>query len=333
MIRICHSFAAMAITLSLAVPASAQTLTIGLSLPETIEGFDFVNGMYRTFAEEVEAQSDISVNIVYGGALGNPNDRLAQMRRGVIEMTDAADGNYASVFPDIMVLNMPYLFPSEQVAWQVLDSPFGTQLAEDIRETTGIRVLGWWESGGFKHFSANRAIETPTDMDGMKMRVLGPLATIPIEAMGASASPVAFGELYTALSTGVVDGQDNAISIFNLISLYEVQSHLILSGHVYAFGPLGISDAFFSSLTPEDQKVIENAAATAIAFNRETSRAVEARAITGAQEAGVTVVSLDAAQTDAFRQVMQPAAAEWLRDNIDRPELIDEALAAVAAAQ
>lgn len=333
MIRICHSFAAMAITLSLAVPASAQTLTIGLSLPETIEGFDFVNGMYRTFAEEVEAQSDISVNIVYGGALGNPNDRLAQMRRGVIEMTDAADGNYASVFPDIMVLNMPYLFPSEQVAWQVLDSPFGTQLAEDIRETTGIRVLGCWETGGFKHFSANRAIETPNDMDGMKMRVLGPLATIPIEAMGASASPVAFGELYTALSTGVVDGQDNAISIFNLISLYEVQSHLILSGHVYAFGPLGISDAFFSSLTPQDQKVIENAAATAIAFNRETSRAVEARAITGAQEAGVTVVSLDAAQTDAFRQVMQPAAAEWLRDNIDRPELIDEALAAVAAAQ
>lgn len=331
--RLATSLAALTLSASLALPVWAQTITIGLSLPETIEGFDFVNGMYRTFAEQVEANSDLSVNIVYGGALGNPNDRLAQMRRGVIEMTDAADGNYASIFPDIMVLNMPYLFPSEQVAWEVLDGPFGDQMAEDILAATGIRVLGWWESGGFKHFSANRAVESPADMEGLKLRVLGPLATIPVEAMGASASPVAFGELYTALSTGVVDGQDNSISVFNLIRLYEVQSHLILSGHVYAFGPLGISDAFYASLSAEDQQVIQDAAAAAIAYNRETSRAVEASAITRAEEAGVTVVPLDAAQRDAFRQVMQPAAIDWLRDNLDHPDLIDSALAAVAAAE
>lgn len=327
------SLAALIVAAGLSLPAAAQTITIGLSLPETIEGFDFVNGMYRTFAAEVEANSDMSVNIVYGGALGNPNDRLAQMRRGVIEMTDAADGNYASIYSDIMVLNMPYLFPTEQVAWQVFDGPFGTQMAEDIREATGIRVLGWWESGGFKHFSASRLIETPADMEGLKLRVLGPLATIPVEAMGASASPVAFGELYTALSTGVVDGQDNAVSTFNLIRLYEVQSHLMMTGHVYAFGPLGISDAFFSGLTPENQQVILDAAAVAIAYNRETSRAVEASAIARAEEAGVTVVRMTDEQRDAFRQVMQPAAIDWLRSNVDRPELIDAALAAVAAAE
>ncbi|MCA0202879.1 MAG: TRAP transporter substrate-binding protein [Proteobacteria bacterium] len=327
------SLAALIVAAGLSLPAAAQTITIGLSLPETIEGFDFVNGMYRTFAAEVEANSDMSVNIVYGGALGNPNDRLAQMRRGVIEMTDAADGNYASIYSDIMVLNMPYLFPTEQVAWQVFDGPFGTQMAEDIREATGIRVLGWWESGGFKHFSASRLIETPADMEGLKLRVLGPLATIPVEAMGASASPVAFGELYTALSTGVVDGQDNAVSTFNLIRLYEVQSHLMMTGHVYAFGPLGISDAFFSGLTPENQQVILDAAAVAIAYNRETSRAVEASAIARAEEAGVTVVRMTDEQRDAFRQVMQPAAIEWLRGNVDHPDLIDAALAAVAAAE
>ena len=327
------SLAALLLSAGLALPAAAQTITIGLSLPENIEGFDFVNGMYRTFAEEVEANSDMTVNIVYGGALGNPNDRLAQMRRGVIEMTDAADGNYASIFSDIMVLNMPYLFPSEQVAWQVFDGPFGTQMAEDIREATGIRVLGWWESGGFKHFSASRLIESPADMEGLKMRVLGPLATIPVEAMGASASPVAFGELYTALSTGVVDGQDNSVSTFNLIRLYEVQSHLMMTGHVYAFGPLGISDAFFSGLSRENQQVILDAAAVAIAYNRETSRAVEASAITRAEEAGVTVVRMTDAQRDAFRQVMQPAAIEWLQGNVDHPDLIDAALAAVAAAE
>jgi len=328
-----YTLATLALSATLALPLQAQTITVGLSLPETIEGFDFVNGMYRTFAEHVEANSDMSVELIYGGALGNPNDRLAQMRRGVIEMTDAADGNYASIFADIMVLNMPYLFPSEQSAWAVLDGPFGQTMAESIRAETGIRVLGWWESGGFKHFSANRAVETPADMAGLKVRVLGPLATIPVEAMGASASPVAFGELYTSLSTGVVDGQDNSVSVFNLIRLYEVQSHLVMSGHVYAFGPLGISDSFYASLSPESQAVIDAAAAAAIAYNRETSRAVEATAIARAEEAGVTVLRLSDEQRDAFRQVMQPVAIDWLRDNVTNPDLIEGALAAVEAAQ
>lgn len=324
---------AAATLLALATPAAAQTLTVGLSLPETIEGFDFVNGMYRTFEEQVEANTDINVELVYGGALGAPNDRLAQMRRGLLEMTDAADGNYASIYPDVMVLNMPYLFPDEETAWAVLDGPFGQSMAEAILNETGIRVLGWWESGGFKHFSANRPIEGPDDMKGLKLRVLGPLATIPVEAMGASASPVAFGELYTALRTGVVDGQDNSVAIFNLINLAEVQSHLSMTGHVYAFGPLGISDDFFSGLPEADQQAIRDAASAAIAYNREASRAAEAEAISAAEEKGVTVQRLTEEQRAAFKAVMQPAALDWLRENLDTPELIEQAFGAVEGAQ
>lgn len=323
---------AAATMIALAGSAAAQTLTVGLSLPETIEGFDFVNGMYRTFEERLEASSDIEVELVYGGALGAPNDRLAQMRRGLLEMTDAADGNYASIHPDIMVLNMPYLFPDEETAWQVLDGPFGQSMADAILAETGIRVLGWWESGGFKHFSANAPIETPTDMQGLKIRVLGPLSTIPVEAMGASASPVAFGELYAALRTGVVDGQDNSVAVFNLINLPEVQSHLSLTGHVYAFGPFGISEDFFASLDEAGQQAVRDAAHAAIAYNREASRAAEADAITAAEAKGVTVLRLSEDQRAAFRSAMQPAAVDWLRENLDTPELIDQAHAAVQAA-
>ncbi|SIS66082.1 TRAP transporter substrate-binding protein [Paracoccus saliphilus] len=332
--KLCRIFPiALALSVGMAGSVPAQNITVGLLLPEEMPGFDFVNGMYGLFKDEVEANSEMSVDLVYGGALGAPNDRLAQMRRGVIQMTDAADGNYASIFSDIQVLNMPYLFPNEEVAWKVLDGPFGDKMADDIREVTGVRVLGWWESGGFKHFSANKPLSTPEDLDGLKLRVLGPLATTPVEAMGASASRVSFGELYTSLRTGVVDGQDNSVSVFNLVKLYEVQDHLTLTGHSYAFGPLGISDAFYAGLTAEQQQVIDAAAEKAIAFNRETSRSVEAEALDFTREQGVEVVDLTPDQRAAFKAVMQPVANEWLRGSIDHPELVDEALAAVEAAR
>ena len=325
-----HITKAAAVSLLAALaPASAQEIRVGLSLPEAMTGLDFVNGMYETFEAEVEANSEMEVELVYGGALGAPNDRLAQMRRGLIQMTDAADGNYASIYSDIQVLNTPYLFPTEETAWTVLDGPLGERMADDILAKTGIRVLGWWESGGFKHFSANTPIRTPADMDGLKIRVLGPLATIPVEAMGASAAPIAFGELYTALQTGVVDGQDNSVAIFNLVNLAEVQDHLSLTGHVYAFGPLGINDAFYQGLTDAQRTVIDAAAEVAIDFNREASRAAESDAIAAAREQGVEIAELTDDERAAFREVMQPAAIEWLRTAVDTPELIEDALAAV----
>lgn len=324
---------ASAVIAAAAVPALSQEIKVGLSLPQNATGFDFVNGMYETFKTEVEANSDMTVDLVYAGALGAPNERLNQMRRGVIQLSDAADGNYATIHRDIQILNMPYLFPTEQTAWAVFDGPFGQALAEDVREKTGIRVLGWWESGGFKHFSANKAIQSTGDMQGLKMRVLGPLATIPVEALGASAAPVAFGELYTSLKTGVVDGQDNSVSVFNLVKLYEVQSNLTLTGHTYAFGPLGINDGFFSSLDETKQKVITDAAAKAIAFNRAKSREMEAGAIEFAKQNGVTITELEEDAKAAFRDVMQPAAIGWLKDNVDTPALIDDAIAAAKAAE
>jgi tripartite ATP-independent transporter DctP family solute receptor len=287
----------------------------------------------RKFKAEVEAHSDLKVDLVYGGALGAPNDRLSQMRRGVIQMSDGSDGNYASIYKDIQIFNLPYLFATEKDAWAVLDGPMGQAMAEDIRKKTGIRVLGWWESGGFKHFSANKAIKSPADMKGLKMRVLGPLATIPVEALGASAAPVAFSELYTSLKTGVVDGQDNSVAVFNLVKLYEVQSHLTLTGHSYAFGPLGINDAFFSSLDEVKQKAISEAAKKSIAFNRGKSREIEASAIAFAKAHNVDVIELDPVAKAAFRDIMQPVAIDWLKKNVDTPDLVDQAVAAAKSAK
>ena len=315
--------------------AETHHIRAGLAMPEGMEVARSVNGMYELFKQEIEANSDgrLTMDIIYGGALGNPDERLTQMRRGSIQMSDAADGNYATIYPDIQVFNMPYLFPSEQIAWEVLDGPIGDRMAQDIREETGIRVLGWWESGGFKHYSANRPIVTPEDMQGLKMRVMGPIFSIPVEAMGASPTPIAFNELYTALQTGVADGQDNAVWVFNAVQLFEVQDYLMIDGHIYAFGPLGINDDFYNSLDAELQQVIDDAAEKAIAFNRQESRDQEDQEIEFAQEQGVEVIWLTDEQSARFAEVAQPPVIEWLKGQLDTPELIEEVMAEVESLQ
>lgn len=325
---------AIAIVLAAAQANAEQTIKVGLSLPQTMKGAEPVNGMYELFKAEVEKNSGgkLKVDISYGGALGKPDDRLAQMRRGIIQMSDGSDGNYATIYRDIQVFSMPYLFPSEEVAWKILDGPIGTRMAEDLRKKTGIRSLGWWESGGFKHYSANKEIRTPADMKGLKMRVMAPIFGIPVKTMGASPVPIAFNELYTSLKTGVVDGQDNAVWVFNIVKLYEVQKFLILDGHIYAFGPMGINDKFFQSLSPELQKVVLDAGKAAIAFNRKTSRAMEAKEIEFAKSKGVTVVSFSAEQKAKFAETVRPEAVKWLKANMDTPGLVDEVIAAVKEA-
>jgi tripartite ATP-independent transporter DctP family solute receptor len=319
----------------LAANASAQIdLQAGLTLPQGFEGFDHVNGMFETFEQEVEERTDgaIEVELIYGGTLGSPTDRLSQVRRGTLQMSDVSEGAFATIYPEIQALSIPYLFPSEQAAWAFFESDFADQMAADILEQTGIRVLGWWEAGGFRHYSANTPIEEPEDMAGLRMRVMSPVFAAPVEAMGGSAVPVPFNELYTALQTGVVDGQDNAVNVFRLVSLYEVQDYLMLDGHVYSFGPLIINNEFYEGLSEDQQAAIQAAADAAIAYNREASRAGEAEALDAVQEEGVTVIEFSQEQKQELAEIAQPAVIAWLRDELPDPGFVDEVMEAAEAA-
>src|SRR6516225_8738997 len=202
--RICRIVTKLIAAAVLLLPETAgaqKNIKVALALSKDLSGIDFINGMYEVFKRDVETRTNgaLSVEIIYGGALGNPISRMNQMRNGAIQMSDSSDGNYATVYPEIQVLNIPYLFATEQNAWKVVDGPFGQKLAEDLRIKTGIRVLGWWESGGFKYFSSIKALRSPADFAGLKIRALGPIST-PLD-------------LYTALTTGLVDVQDNSLSV------------------------------------------------------------------------------------------------------------------------
>jgi TRAP-type C4-dicarboxylate transport system substrate-binding protein len=137
-----------------------------------------------------------------------------------------------------------------------------------------------------------------------------PLSVPLIEALKASAVPIAFGELYTALTTNLVDVQDNSLSIFRLIRLQEVHKFILLSGHSYAVGVLGINNAFYIQLSPDERAAVDAAALKAIAFNREGSRKAEQEAIAALRTAGVELTQLPLEQNQEFQRVSPTFASE-----------------------
>ncbi len=271
------------------------------------------------FAEEVMRRSGgrIRVELHPGGVLGGIEDQIRQVQRGVIHATDPSEGHLAPIFPDIQVVSIPYLFASEEVAWRVLDGPFGQDLAEHMAATTGVRPLYWSENGGFRHYSNNvRRIQSPEDMRGLKIRTMNiPLHMEIVKALGASPTPVAWLELYTALQTGVVDGQENAIPTFLVPKLEEVQDYIVLDGHVYSVNTVIVNEDWYQGLPEDLQNVIQQAALVGLTVNRGCTRMTEVKGLEYLAEYGVDIYAPTPEEKEAFREATRPVI-EWLRNEI-----------------
>lgn len=314
--------------------ASEVTMRYASATPVTENNFAWTH--HEVMKREIEARSGgrITVEIYPGSQLGGIESLVNQVQDGIIHATDPADGHFASTFPEIQVFGIPYLFVSREVAWRVLDGPFGEAMRDRMAEATGLRPLFWSENGGFRHYTtAGREVKSADDMAGVKMRTMNhPLHMEIARSLGMSPTPVAWGELYTALQTGVVDGQENAIPTFLIPRLHEVQSHMILDGHVYSINTVVVNEAWYQGLPEDLRAVIDQAAAIALATNRGLSVANEISGRTYLEEQGMTIHDPTAAEKAEFRERAQPAAIEWLKTQIDGA-LIDELLAAVAEAE
>ena len=163
-------------------------------------------------AFEKSTGGEYSVELYPNGVLGDAASTMEQMLTGTITGSTPADGALSAFAPDIQVFTIPYLFDNPTIAYDVLDGDFGRQLFEKIAAETGFRVVASYDNGGYRNFTnSKREIRTAADMEGLNIRVQdSPVYLEMVEALGASATPVAFLELYSALQTGVVDGQENS---------------------------------------------------------------------------------------------------------------------------
>jgi len=290
--------------------------------------------MADVFAKEVKAKSNgrIDVQVFGGGALGGERDYVEGVKNGFIQ-AGLASGVMANFYPNAMVTDIPYLFPSEAVADRVMDGPFGQKLSDDLLANTGLRNLCFGEVG-FRHFTSGKvAIHTPKDLNGMKIRVQEtPLYITEMKALGAQPTPIAFPETYTALQTGVVDGQENPIPTIIFAKFYEVQKYITLDGHNYGVDWFVVSDKFFKSLPPDLQKVVEDAGKDACREERRVNRVFTADGIKTLKDKGVTVYTPTSADLTQFRSAAQQPVTDWLKTKVD-PKWIDGLQAAVKDAE
>ncbi len=305
---------ALAFCFTVAAPFAAQAQKIiKLHHLNKDDPFDNPTGAMATvFKSLVEAGTNgaIKVQTFPNGQLGKDAEVVQQVKSGVIQSGIHSVGGFASVYPMMGVIDIPFAFPNISVTYAVFDGPFGKKFAADIEKKTGLKVLGFGDSGGFFQFTNSKhPIRTPDDMKGLKIRTMGldTHKTI-IKALGGQPAAIAWSEVYTALQTGVADGQMNPIPIIAFAKFNEVQKYLTLSGHLFAPYVWVMNMDFWNSLSDQEKYVVKYAARSAIVAGRGMGRVIEAsdRGLPALAK-DMKVNSLSPEQKVKFRDKAMPA--------------------------
>lgn len=287
------------------------------------------------FKDYVESQTGgaVEVELFGAGSLGSYRQTLEMVQNGSLDI-NIGTGSLGSFFEPFQIFTIPYLFSSDDVATAYFEnSTWWAGLMDQMEEETGFKYLAMGQNG-WRNFTNNvREIRSPEDLQGVKFRVMeSPVYVKMIESMGGNAVPIAWNELYTALQTGVVDGEENPISSITLGKLYEVQEYLTMDGHVWSENVMVMNADKFDSLPIGVQQIIQQGAILGARANNVSERMVSNIVKFEEAAAQMQVYFPTAAEKAKFREVAQPAVIEYLRGVLG-DEMVDGFLQSVAEAE
>lgn len=250
------------------------------------------------FKEKLESLSNntMQVEIFHNATLGSEKDAIEGVMNGTIDMTVlAADSSLSNVVPEMNVFGIPFLFEDKEHVYAVLDGEIGQSLLQKVDEK-GMKGLGYWEIGFRNMTTANKPIEKPEDVAGLKMRVQpAPVWEAFMKALGANPTTVNFNELYSALEQGVVDGQENPVATILSMKFYEVQKQLALTQHTYSPAAVLMSNKLYDSLTDEQKQWVAEAVQYATVEQRKVLAEQEAKGLDELRSYGVNITEPDRA--------------------------------------
>jgi tripartite ATP-independent transporter DctP family solute receptor len=304
-----------------------MTIKVGGTVPESHP----ITKAQFLFKEIVERESDgaMKVEVYPSGQLGAGREMVEAVQLGNIQMGETTIAPFSSWTGEFSLMALPFLFDDREHAFRVADSEMGKQMADNVAEITGVRVLGFWENGIRQLTNGTRPVRTPADLNGMKIRVMeNPLYLNLFTAIGANPMPMAFGELYTALQQKTIDGQDNPYAITATNKFYEIQPYMTELGHVFDFTGFLINEEWYQGLGEKERELIDKASAEATAYQREEAKKYETEAKKTVEDAGVQIEVLTPEEREEFRKA-SASVYDWFREEGKPVTGMDEFLKAV----
>ena len=263
------------------------------------------------FAKEVEkrTQGRIKIQNFYSGSLGGERESIEAVQLGTQELTFTSTGPVPNFVPEARIFDIPFLFRDKAHARAVLDGPIGQAMLAKF-EAKGFKALAWGENGVRHMTNSKRAVNSPDDLKGLKMRTMeNPVHIAAYKGFGIVPTPMAFPEVFTALQQGTVDGQENPLSVIMAAKFDQVQKHLSLTGHVYSPCVMLMSKAAFDKLSATDKTAFMEAAKEAVKANRARVDEDDAKGAAELKSKGMSVVeNLDKAK---FVAVLGPVNLEF----------------------
>ena len=281
----------------------------------------------NAFKQAVEAKSDgkIKVQFFPNRQLGDEKQLMEGVRFGTVDAAIATNSVLTQIEPAFLINDLPFLFTSAEQGRAVLDGEVGSILADKAR-AKGIVVLGYFE-GGFRHMINNvKPVSQPADVSGVKYRVMqNPIFIDMFRALGGAAVPMAWGETFTAVQQGTIDGLEGTVGIAAAGKMFDVSKYLSLTNHTYSVGELMMSKRFFDRLSSEQQEIVKQAAREAVQAQRRLNDENTAALLVELRGQGVQVNEVQ--NMASFRDAMKPLHEQY-RERIGA-ELYDKAMQAV----
>ena len=258
----------------------------------------------RLFAEEVEKATGgkMKIRAIGNASLGSDTQMQQALIGGAQEMMVGSTATLVGISKEMAIWDTPFLFNNVQEADAVLDGPIGTQVKDSL-DDKGLHGLVYWENG-FRNLTNNkRPIAKLEDLSDIKLRVMQNNVFLDsFKTLGANAVPLPFSELFTALETKAVDGEENPYNTVLSSKFYEVQKYLTVTNHVYSPWIVTVSKKWWDTLTPAEHKVLQDAAVKSRDFERKDTREEAGKALAELKTKGMQVNELPASEVDRMRE-------------------------------
>jgi tripartite ATP-independent transporter DctP family solute receptor len=312
------TFRGIAVAASLAL---AATLAQAQDIQQRVIKFGHLNntdhpvsmGVHK-FAELVAAKSSgkLKVQEFPSSTLGNELQQQSALQGGVQEMSAPATTSLAGIVKEFGLIDFPFTVSSYAQADALLDGPLGQALIAKLPEK-GLVALGFWDLGFRNVTNSKHPITRPEDLDGLKLRVIpNPVFLETFKAFKANPVPMPFAELYNALESKAVDGQENPFAVILSNKFYEVQKYVSATNHVYAANIVLVSKKFWDKLSPTEKKILNDAANEARVYQRQVSREAARKAVSELQAKGMQFNEVAPAEQARMRQIAKPVTDKFL---------------------